>query len=396
MLKETAIPNLENLPITPLNLLEDNHTLEAQSNVLEWQAAKDRKEHEITVFLLCSDARLVSPIINGDNILTASASTIAAGGDKKPLEHLLTHEAFKQIIVIAHYNGQQFNETGEVVGCGGVDTSKALGNVNEVTDQDGLTEFIQEQVKPDSITQAVTIARQIEKLTDIPVFGVAVDHLTLEAKPIFESIMQSDGQRKVLCNGDIDKPAKERENPLAELNYRELSETFKEWLMVNKESSKRMQELPEFYESQKVQNPKAMVLSTSPIPMAVRYPLLFGKPNRAFVVRLPFEKDPMDEAEIQSGRIAIKDEFLYEAVAQLAYPMTHATNATEGGSFFDTKILIIETPDIRMSKKIANRLIQKHQYVKDWIENKGGKIIVTEVKSGKTIQAEDFDIKGQF
>lgn len=141
----------------------------------------------------------------------------------------------------------------------------------------------------------------------------------------------------------------------------------------------------DFRESQKTQNPQAVFLSTSPIPVASRFPGLLGIPNSAFVVRLSFSKQ-VTESEVDSikgNNFKITRNYLANASAQIKYPLQEAIKHISEGAFSQTKTLIIETPDIVTSEQIAEHL-SSLKLVKEWIEKKGGQIIVAEVKSGKT------------
>ncbi|PIY71405.1 hypothetical protein COY88_00500, partial [Candidatus Roizmanbacteria bacterium CG_4_10_14_0_8_um_filter_35_28] len=69
--------------------------------------------------------------------------------------------------------------------------------------------------------------------------------------------------------------------------------------------------------------------------------------------------------------------------AQIKYPLQEAIKHLQEGDFSDTKTLIIETPNIVISQQIAGYLASL-KLVKEWIEKKGGPIIIGEVKSGHT------------
>ena len=78
-----------------------------------------------------------------------------------------------------------------------------------------------------------------------------------------------------------------------------------------------------------------------------------------------------------------KDPLPIIAAAQIKYPLQEAIKHLQEGDFSDTKTLIIETPNIVISQQIAGYLASL-KLVKEWIEKKGGPIIIGEVKSGHT------------
>ncbi|MDH7475928.1 MAG: hypothetical protein QHH09_00450 [Microgenomates group bacterium] len=384
------VPRQKDLPITAKTLLEVNQEDEAQINLRLWQEAKERKQGELTLVILCSDARLNSIWIMGGNILVASVSNIAANGETEPFKYLIRHKGVGRVVVVGHYDGKKLEENGVIAGCGGVDARQQITNEDQPP-ADELTAFIS-RIQPDSLKQTVAIVKQVSRLAgDKPVYGIAVDHLTLMAAPIAQSIVNERKERAIIYPQIIDNEGELGQIPALEEGS--LTTEFLEIIEKNTQlTTARLMADPGFAERQKVQNPRAVVLSTSPIPIGLRYPPLFGCPNTAFVVRLPIEK----LTEIASSpRVKIRAKDLKQAITQLYYPIKHAIYANEGQSFFDTKTLIIETSSLEESKRIAQQLIAD-PLIQEWIKQRGGKIIVTEVKSGKTEKAEDFDVSGRF
>ena len=119
-----------------------------------------------------------------------------------------------------------------------------------------------------------------------------------------------------------------------------------------------------------------MVISTEIVPVALRYPETFGRPNEAFVIRKAFDKS--EESEVLETDIDFKS-----IVGQLFYPLKQA-------DFPRTNTILIETPNIQMSEKIASRLLQI-DFVKDWVERRQGRIIVAQLKSHETKQLKYYN-----
>ena len=151
-------------------------------------------------------------------------------------------------------------------------------------------------------------------------------------------------------------------------------------------------------EKNKAQNPSTVVISTVPIPLALRFEDTFGDQNQAFVVRQSFLKQDTEiefDAGMVEGQTVIKNVDFDLVEAQLFYPISHAIKATKGQDFYHTKNILIETPDFELSAQMALRL-SKIDFVKEWMEKRGGKILVSSVNSGKTIDIKDWnDLKPQ-
>jgi len=378
------------LEITPDLLLKENRL--AIKNITGWQEAKERKQGELTLVVLCSDARLNSVLLFG-NKLVASVSSIAANGESEPFKYLLNHGAIGQVVVVGHYNGEQVRVGESVLGCGGlVGKDQIIKGKKTVAEGDDLGEYLNKIEAPDAITQTVEIVNKIARLTDQPIFGAAVDHITYKALPVAQSTIDEEGIRHTIYNREAYKSANERTMPIPVIPEEKLDPQFAILLEKNSKLSSKLKKSEEFKRNQRMQNPPAVILSTSPLPLALRYPKTFGRPNSGFVVRLPFSKKPdeFDSEGLIEGKITITKKYLKEAVAQLRYPIEHATDAIQGHDFFDTKVFIIETSSLELSTQIAQRLVTEQKFIRKWLQVKGGKIIASEVKSGKTTQSQYF------
>jgi carbonic anhydrase len=360
--------------LTPVSLLKDNRSPSAKKNIFEWREAKEAKNGQLTMVVLCSDARLNSVLLF-NNRKIASVSSIAANGETEPFKYLLNHGAIGKTVVIGHYDGEKAKTKNVVEGCGGIGERARLAETERVASDD-LGDYVSRIESPDVLQQTLIIVEKIARLTDKPIFGTAVDHLSYEIHPLAQAVTDEKGVRHIIYNSELQKPASQRKQTIPLIPEGEIDPMFKQLLDENQRVAQRLNLDSSFSESQKIQNPKAVVLSTSPLPLALRYPETFGQPNTGFVVRLPFSKS-------EPEKITITKKFLREVTAQIKYPISHAIIATEKGeAFSDTKTLIIETPSLELSAEIAQRLIEEQEFIRNWIEIKGGKIIIAEIEAG--------------
>lgn len=367
--------------LTPQSLFKDNKSPLAKNNILEWQRAKEAKNGQLTLVVLCSDARL-SSVLLFNNRKIASVSSIAANGETEPFKYLLDHEAIGKVVVVGHYDGEKANKDKVIEGCGGVGARARLTKAEKVTDDD-LINYVSKIESPDILQQTLIIVEKIARLTDKPIFGTAVDHISFKAHSLVQAVIDN-GIRRIIYNSELQKPAGQRKETIPLIPENQLDPMFKQLLEENKRVVHSLNLDLRFSESQKIQNPKAVFLSTLPLPLALRYPKTFGKPNTGFVVRLPFNKNQVehDMEDLQQGKITITKIFLREVIAQIKYPIDHTIKATKKGEpFSDTKTLIIETPSLDLSFEIAQRLVREQQFIKDWIKKCGGKIMIAEIEA---------------
>ncbi len=382
--------NTPEFRITPQSLLKDNHSPKAMLNRSEWRKAKEAKDGQMTLYIVCGDARIVTAeMFDGPKIV--SIASIASSGDLKPFINLLQHDYVGQIVVVGHFDHEKINNTGEIAGCGGIDTSSKLKKGEVVVENHDLDEFLEQRVTPEFFENVNKIVKEAALLSGKPVLGVLADHLTYGAFPIVELI---NGREYKLTYDYLTRFAKGQISNLKdfltigsdifpELKLENLDPIFRKIIRKNRTKAlKRLEKDPGFVERQRIQNPSTVVISTCPMPMALRYPETFGKPNKAFVIRQPFLKS-------STGEISIEDIDLKSIVGQIYYPLSNALNNDPSKGFTDTKNLLIETPSLELSAQIANKLMGI-QFIQDWISQRGGKIMIGEVQQESTTQVQDF------
>lgn len=369
--------------ITPDFLRSDNRLPKARHNFTEWRRAKEARNGQITLFVVCGDSRIVTADISGDNKIV-SISSIAESGDLEPFANLLQHPMVGQIIVLGHFDHEKINpEKGEVRGCGGRDARAKIQEGSLAIENTQLSDYITERVSSHFLTNIRKTVEQAGKLSGKPTLGVMVDHLTNTAFPMIELINGKEvmypeqNLEKFLWRkiNDIQEFINDYGNYFPQLKIDDLLPVFGKFIEKNrKKARKRLKKDPGFIERQRVQNPSTVVISTCPIPVALRYPEAFGHPNEAFVIRKAFGKE--------EGEITESDIDFMSIVGQLYYPLKQA-------NFSRTSNILIETPDLEMSAQIGNRLL-KIPFVKDWVDRRKGKIIIARLEHHETKEIRYF------
>ncbi|MFH0979779.1 MAG: hypothetical protein V1803_02445 [Candidatus Roizmanbacteria bacterium] len=374
MTSETLRPELS---ITPDFLRIDNSSRKATLNRTEWRKAKEAKNGQITLFIVCGDSRIVTADIADDNKIV-SISSIASSGDLKPFKKLFEHQMIGQIVVVGHFDHKKIDPVKKKVkGCGGEDASEKIEDGEIVIENEPLNTYVTQRVSKNFFENIKRTVEQAAALSEKPVLGVMVDHLTNAAFPMIEvnkgkELMYPEKdlegfQWKTI--DDVQKFINNYGDYFPQLRSADLSDVFREFIEKNRIKAKqRIENDPGFIERQRVQNPSTVVISTCPIPLALRFPDSFGHPNEAFVIRKAFSKEGKTIKATEIDFMSI--------VGQLYYPLKQA-------DFPRTNNILIETPDLEMSAQIADRLL-KISFVQDWIKRKQGKIMIAELKHHET------------
>ncbi|MCX6732339.1 MAG: hypothetical protein NTV98_02255, partial [Candidatus Roizmanbacteria bacterium] len=234
------------------------------------------------------------------------------------------------------------------------------------------------------VVQTLISGARVAKKTDAPIYAALVDHRDYRWSPI-----------AVFHGGTITTPiplsalfaydpTQIYQNGVPEMKVLEdrslLNDLFNENRIQMDEMLKRN---PDFYMTQKTQNPHSILFSTDVRSPRIRYPNLSG-PNTMFRVRVPYEKE--------GGNITgINPQHLESSFAQVQYPISHTIGSSAGKPFNATRNLIIETPNLDLSREVAGKLVKK-EWMRPWIEQEGGNIIVAQVAHAKTEHAETMKI----
>lgn len=372
----TEIPRSE-LSITPTSLKADNLSQRAINNRTEWRRAKEARNGQITLFVVCGDSRIVTADIADDNKIV-SISSIACSGDLEPYDKLLQDPMVGQVVVVGHFDHTKIDpEKKNIKGCGGVDACQKIQDGDIVIKNEHLHTYVTQRVSSHFFDNLKNTVEQAAGLSGKPVLGVMVDHLTDAAFPMIE---MGQGKEVMYPKNDLEKFPWRKVNDVQkfidsngdlfpQLKLDSLSGVFRTFIEKNRKNAKaRIKKDPGFVERQKVQNPSTVVISTCPIPVALRYPEAFGHPDEAFVIRKAFGNG---EKEVGPADI----DFM-SIVGQLYYPLKQA-------DFPRTSNILIETPDLEMSAQIANKLLEI-PFVKDWVNRRHGKIMIAQLERHET------------
>lgn len=371
------------IQVNPNSLITDNASKIARNHLQEWRNAKEKENGLITLFVVCGDSRIVTADISGDNKIV-SISSIAESGDLKPFANLLQHPMVGQIVVLGHFDHEKINPAKKSIsGCGGRDAKARIEEGTLTIENAELHHYITERVSPHFLRNIRKTVEQAGKLSGKPTLGVMVDHLTDAAFPMIElingkEVMYPEQDLKRFPWRKIDEVQKfidDYGDYFPQLKIDDLLPVFRQFIEKNRKKAKaRLKKDPEFIGRQRIQNPSTVVISTCPIPVALRYPEAFGHPNEAFVIRKAFDKK---EAEIRPTDI----DFL-SIVGQLYYPLKQA-------DFSRTNNILIETPNLEMSAQIAARLL-KIPFVQDWVNKRQGKIMIAKLEHHETKEIQYF------
>ena len=163
-----------------------------------------------------------------------------------------------------------------------------------------------------------------------------------------------------------------------------LSEESQDYLkMADGKMKKVLDEVKDFSERQAVQNPWALVISTSKIPIENRYPDYFGNLQSPFKVDIPRAK---------SEQITdIDQRTITSAINQMEYAVGKSVENHDNPNtdFSNSHVLLIETSGFDQSLKIAQQITSK-EWMKKWLALPDHQILVAETRGGHTIKIEEF------
>lgn len=374
-MKEHISPETTIYP-TPESLLQDSESFQSIEAVGQWREAQERGTQTMTD--ACSDARVsVRHALNGHNALV-SITGIAASQPLIPYRFAATHPGVHNILTVGHLR------------CGGLAALAQLQNSN-ARPFGGAYDYVSSQIKsPDVVVQTTRTARHLAYLSNRPTLAMVMEHETEQLYPVAFFTERGYSYQASFSMDDLADQNLDRiyqGNFMPEFNEDWLPGDMQALMEKNRKQVKSNMDNPGFIESQKVQNPHSILVSTSIIPASNRYTEVFGKPNTCFAIRLPLVKEPDNGFTIDPVQ-------LRHVINQADYPISHSMEGH--GPFNRTRRLIIETPDISDSKRIADAFVSEPR-VNEWIEKYNSHIIITQlqsakkaIKSGKTVAAEHY------
>lgn len=376
VITEHSIEHL-NLLSAPEILLHSANSIRGQENVARNKEAK--RWGERAGIVLCGDARVdLSAALNRVEIITFSS--IAGAYPMEPLEYALDHSGVGPLFILEHHDGTNGIP---LTGCGGLaEKHKFATGEFEIVEEDDLDKYVKEDIKHDDVFgQAMVQAMQIAQLTNKPILAGTVDHVSLRVHPF--AIIEENG-KKVTSSVRLDKWFDTdfiyQKGALPVLSLDQIPSEFRRILGRNEGLVCDYSSLPGFRESQKVQNPYALVISTSFIPAALRFPDVFGLPNRVFELTLPFKK--------ANKQILIEADQARKVIAQSKYPISHSAKAKPGEDFSNMHLVMIDTPSLDLSRQIGQELVNE-EWMQQWMAKRPeNQVWVSQIRSGITQRIE--------
>ncbi len=365
--------------ITPESLLQDNRSPLATEAMKQWREA--RSNGDLTIWWGCADARLLRNPKKSIHL-----ASIATGGDRKPYEKLLNDERVQGIIVVNHYakDPESARKPGEIwipEGCGGLSAKGQLLNgmpLDSDADQSILGYINKHVSHPDVVFQAYTAASLTAEHTDKPVLAVAQNHLDGSIIPVAAFL---DRGRVVIPATPLHRLFMDQYDPQAiysngipRLTEDRIPEIFMESLAEAESYAQRLrQEYPNLAETQRTQNPGAVVITTEIKPLGAMLPDHFSRPDSAF--RLTVPRGVIEETTSQHYS---------DALNQAEYPLLHSVeNAGTNKGFSKLDTILIETGRMQLSEDLAEKLLREHPVARQWIGMQGKQIIIAETRAGE-------------
>jgi len=372
--------------LTPDILLEANSSRAVIDTIDTYQEAK------LLGLLIgvdgCADARNQAEDLTGTFNIATNPS-IAASYSKDRFQYLFKHKGFAGHMTLGHYSGNLLAEYLFPKGCGAHGAKEQLDAKNIKESDVPVHDYVLNRVvSADPVVQTYHSAKEIAKLTKKPVLAAVQDHLQ---GIIIPTCLFLDGGESVVAPFDhqlFDDPKYLLENfykngKIPELDIDQLPLPLQEILVNNRQfMSNYKKDNPDFKNSQLVQNPELIVLSSSIVPPGLRYLGVCNKLNTTFNLSLPFVKE-------EKNIVGFKASDICDVFNQLHYPISHA--ATAAGSndpFYNTGTLLLETSYLKYSKQLAY-LLSMQEWMTPWF-NRGGQILIGEVKSGRTKMIEKY------
>ena len=308
----------------------------------------------------------------------------------------------KAIAVRTHFDGINFIPGKRPSHCGGGDTSAAIED-GTITPTEGITEYVEENVHKDILVQDFLVGKRIASCLDTGSCGTVViahlDHRRALTKPVGEFTKERGFRKSIIPESLIPvieaKNKKERQaaydpaviyaEGMPEVPRDVLSYKAREYLeMTDQYMAYQLSTYPDFSERQASQNPWALVISTSKVPIENRHPMHFGNLETPFKVDIP---------RVKSEQITyIDQETINSVIDQMEYAIRKSVKNHDNpkADFSNSHVLLIETSGFDQSVNIATQICAK-KWMKDWLALPDHQVLVSEVRAGHTLKLEEFD-----
>lgn len=361
----------ELLEITGQSLYDDNHTTAADEarDIFDGRARNRTQVARVG----CADAR------------TSTSSDISIrniAGALEPPAELANDLSIEVWSSDSHFDDDTVEIGVTPKGCGGLKAKETLGSSKVVTP--GVNRYASEQiVHPDPIIQAIRTAENLAATTHKPVLATAQGHLSLRIYPLAffqwdesEEISRSAVHRKYLNLENYD-PRVIYANGIPKLNESRLPDTIQELLEKDRANARALlAKYPDLRHLNKVQKPRMVLLTTDRRLARIKYPVVASVPGSMFKIHLTREKT--------SGSVDIGRTDVERGLDQLSYVIQENAVPNHGDPskpFSSTDILIVETGDLELSRRLARRALREH-WMREWKAIPGTNIILLQTNDG--------------
>lgn len=366
----------EDLIISAQSLIEDNHSPKAVEALTEFN--EGQMNGDLTFVSRCSDARLKSI---GPHAL--SIGSVAAGFSAS--ERVLKDPGVGRAIVLTHFDSEKFLNEKLPVGCGGLAAKGNHGSIEGTEIEPWIDGYIADK---DPVVQSLRVAEQIADISGKRTAAWMIDHLTDDIYPIAYFEKDGSSMRRISQIRDYminsDSPERIYDQGIPTINEDAYPDDFRNLLDQNRrEQQAILAKYPDLRKMQKIQNPRAVLFSTD-IRSAKKFPELASVPGSIFKVFANREK--------LGDSPNITPESMDLAFRQLWYAISHSSQnyGKNDEQFSQTDRLIIETPDLNLSREVWKTAAKK-PWMKDWYSLDGKKVILLQTNSGIVNDAAEID-----
>ncbi len=370
----------EQLDITAQSFWIDNDSPEAKDAREEF--TKKEEQRELWAVEGCADARTLTST-------KIAIRKVAAASDPAP--RLASDKSIGLWIADSHFDSDIFEIGKTPTGCGGLGAKLEIGN-NRIQEP-GVYRFASEEIADhDPVKQAIVTARNIFALSHgKPVLATLQDHRTFHIYPLAFFQVGDDGEedvRSAVLGRYLDPkhydPGIIYANGIPSLKEYNLPENVQAFLRRHRKLAQQMQGLyPDLHELQGVQKPRMVLLTTDRRSARQKFPKLASVPGSMFKITL------FTEGSHETVQIGEKE--TEAALDQLSYPIRDKCLLNYGDPtkpFSNTDKIIIETPNIELSRLIAGKALQE-TWIKQWLELPERRIILLQTNDGIVNDVEE-------
>lgn len=381
--------------ITPDDFVADGNSLAAREFAQSWREALI--EGDLAALFACSDARVV---YNPKNTIGFRSISATVPNELHGRGNVLSREFGTRLaVVMTHYSDSlpRFRARG----CGGADEKAAMrsGGIEGIdVEREGAARFVNRHViHEDPLITASYSTIKIAEQSGLPVLGTAQDHTTGKLVVLNAAMPTSRGGIEIISTFSlselIEGQYNEQEiyaNGIPALEEDRIPDEFSPFLIRHQtyvDDLKRRH--PNFHETQLVQNPDIVLLTSVIRPSRGRLPRTSGaSANRVFAITVA--RNPDDRSR------DVDDKSMQNASDELAYPLGKALQSGGDASLPFSSLhgkgtVILETRSLDRSRRLAAELSRK-PWFEEWASVPENQIMVAQTTQGLVDHAELYPV----